>query len=141
MKSRATVSERSETAIPRSSASDGALTRLTSSSQWPLSTPCSTASVSSRVSRSAIRPKYSTSMRSTLEPSASAIASRASRSTSGRNGPSTSMSSGEIAGMLTAVETTPPVSAATTCSAVCTPARSCASVVEAPRCGVTTTFG
>ena len=27
------------------------------------------------------------------------------------------------------------------CSAVCTPARSCASVVEAPRCGVTTTFG
>ena len=57
------------------------------------------------------------------------------------NGPSTSMSSGLIAGMFTAVETTPPVSAATTCSAVCTPARSCASVVEAPRCGVTTTFG
>ena len=50
------------------------------------------------------------------------------------------MSSAETAGMLTAVETTPPVSAATTCSAVWTPARSCASVVEAPRCGVTTTF-
>ena len=32
---------------------------------------------------------------------------------SGRNGPSTSMSSAPIAGMLTAVETTPPVSAAT----------------------------
>ena len=32
--------------------------------------------------------------------------------------------------MFTAVLTTPPVSAATTCSAVCTPARSCASVVE-----------
>ena len=42
------------------------------------------------------------------------------------------MSSGAIAGMLTAVETTPPVSAAIICSAVCTPARSCASVVEAP---------
>ena len=51
------------------------------------------------------------------------------------------MSSALIAGMLTAVETTPPVSAATTCSAVCTPARSCASAVEAPRCGVTTTLG
>ena len=51
------------------------------------------------------------------------------------------MSSGAIAGMFTAVETTPPVNAATTCSAVCTPARSCASVVDAPRCGVTTTFG
>ena len=51
------------------------------------------------------------------------------------------MSSALIAGMFTAVETTPPVSAATTCSAVCTPARSCASVVDAPRCGVTTTFG
>ena len=51
------------------------------------------------------------------------------------------MSSALTAGMLTAVETTPPVSAATTCSAVCTPARSCASVVEAARCGVTTTLG
>ena len=50
------------------------------------------------------------------------------------------MSSADTAGMLTAVETTPPVSAATTCSAVCTPARSWASVVEAPRCGVTTTL-
>ena len=50
------------------------------------------------------------------------------------------MSSSGIAGMFTAVETTPPVSAATTCSAVCTPARSWASVVEAPRCGVTTTL-
>ena len=41
--------------------------------------------------------------------------------------------------MLTALVTTPPVSAAITCSAVTTPARSCASAVEAPRCGVTTT--
>ena len=67
-------------------------------------------------------------------------ASRPRRPTSGRNGLSASASSGAIAGMLTAVETTPPVSAATICSAVCTPARSCASVVEAPRCGVTTTL-
>ena len=41
--------------------------------------------------------------------------------------------------MLTALVTTPPVSAALTCSAVTTPARSCASAVDAPRCGVTTT--
>ena len=41
--------------------------------------------------------------------------------------------------MLTALVTTPPVSAAVTCSAVTTPARSWASAVEAPRCGVTTT--
>ena len=41
--------------------------------------------------------------------------------------------------MLTALVTTPPLSAAITCSAVTTPARSCASAVEAPRCGVTTT--
>src|SRR3712207_8125396 len=46
-------------------------------------------------------------------------------------GPSTSMSSAETAGMFTAVETTPPVSAATTCSAVWTPARACASAVLA----------
>ena len=36
--------------------------------------------------------------------------------------------------MLTALVTTPPVSAAVTCSAVTTPARSWASAVEAPRC-------
>ena len=41
--------------------------------------------------------------------------------------------------MLTALVTTPPVRAAVTCSAVTTPARSWASAVEAPRCGVTTT--
>ena len=39
--------------------------------------------------------------------------------------------------MLTAFVTSPPSSAATTCSATITPARSCASSVEAARCGVT----
>ena len=39
------------------------------------------------------------------------------------------------------VRTSSPRSAAATCSATITPARSCASCVEAPRCGVTTTFG
>ena len=60
---------------------------------------------------------------------------------SGRNGPSTSRSSAATAGTLTAVVTLPPVSAATTCSAAWKPARSVASAVEAPRCGVTMTFG
>ena len=95
--------------------------------------------MSRRVSRSAIRPMCSTSTRSTESESAAAIVP--SRWASGTNGPSTSMSSADTAGMFTAVETTPPVSAATTCSAVCTPARSCASAVLAPRCGVTTTLG
>ena len=42
--------------------------------------------------------------------------------------------------MLTAFVTTAPSSAAATCSATITPARSCASSVEAARCGVTTTL-
>ena len=56
------------------------------------------------------------------------------------NGPSTSRSSPRIEGMLTAFVTTSPSSAAATCSATITPARSCASAVDAARCGVTTTW-
>ena len=68
-------------------------------------------------------------------------ASRPSLEASGRKGPITSMSSARAAGMLTALETNSPDSAAATCSATIRPARSCASWVEAPRCGVTTTLG
>ena len=57
VKSRAEVCVRSETSMPRSSASAGALTRLTSSSVWPASRPLSTERVSRRVSRSAMRPE------------------------------------------------------------------------------------
>ena len=56
------------------------------------------------------------------------------------NGPSTSRSAWSTTGMLTAFVTMPPSSAATICSATITPARSCASSVEAARCGVTTTW-
>ena len=56
------------------------------------------------------------------------------------NGPSTSRSSAPIDGMLTAFVTSAPSSAAATCSATITPARSWASSVEAARCGVTTTL-
>ena len=69
------------------------------------------------MSRSAIRPKNSVSTRSIEDPSASSIAIRPSAGTAGTNGPSTSMSSDGIAGTLTALVTTPPVSAAITCSA------------------------
>ena len=55
------------------------------------------------------------------------------------NGRSTSRSAWSTTGMLTAFVTMPPSSAATICSATMTPARSCASPVEAARCGVTTT--
>ena len=55
------------------------------------------------------------------------------------NGPSTSRSAWSTTGMLTAFVTVAPSRAATTCSATITPARSCASPVEAARCGVTTT--
>ena len=55
------------------------------------------------------------------------------------NGPSISRSAASTTGMLTAFVTRPPSSAATTCSATIRPARSCASSVEAARCGVTTT--
>jgi DNA gyrase subunit A len=44
-------------------------------------------------------------------------------------------------GIAVGMATNSPESAATTCSATITPARSCASRVDAPRCGVTTTFG
>ena len=50
-------------------------------------------------------------------------------------GPSASISSGRTAAMLTALVTTPPFNAAVTVRAVTTPARSCASAVEAPRWG------
>ncbi len=118
LKSCASETDFSSKTMPRCSAIVGALTRLTCSSVRPCSAPPITASVSRRVSNSAMRPMKAASMRSTELPSASAIARRPSCAASGRNGPSTSMSSAPIEGMLTAVETTPPVSAATTCSAL-----------------------
>ena len=45
------------------------------------------------------------------------------------------------ASTFTANGTKSPASASTTCSAICSPALSCASFVLAPRCGVTTTLG
>ena len=93
---------------------------------------------SRRVSWSASVPRNSTSTRDT-EPLPSPWARRPSFSHSGTKGATASIASGRTAAMLTAFVTTSPASAARTCSAVITPARSCASSVEAARCGVTTT--
>src|SRR5215218_4767482 len=90
------------------------------------------------VSCSVMRPRSSTSTRPPAPP-ARPVARRPSFSQSGTKGASASIVSGRTATMLTALVTTPPVSAAFTCSAVTRPARSCASAVDAPRCGVTTT--
>ena len=138
VKSSALASVVSESSIPRSSAICGALTRLTGSSVWPERIPARTAIPSRRVSWEAMRPRNSALTLST-EPSPRPWARRPSFSQSGTKGASASIASGRTAAMLTALVTTPPVSAAVTCSAVTTPARSCASAVEAPRCGVTTT--
>ena len=62
---------------------------------------------------------------------------RPSRSASGRNGRIVSLAS--AASTLTANGTNSPASASWTMSAMVSPALSCASRVEAPRCGVTTT--
>ena len=86
------------------------------------------------------RPAVAISMRVT-GPSASAIASRPSRSATGRNGSSTRRSSSGTNGRLSACATGCPPSAATTCSATTTPARSCASRVEPARCGVSSRLG
>ncbi len=57
-----------------------------------------------------------------------------------RYGMSSSASSPSFSGTLTALGANCPFRASATCSATCVPARSCASLVEAPRCGVATTW-
>ena len=56
------------------------------------------------------------------------------------NGMTSSASSPRLNGTLTALGANCPLRASATCSAVWMPARSCASLVEAPRCGVLTTW-
>ena len=99
-----------------------------------------TADVSRRVSCSASEPPDRPPRSARAAASHRPTASRPSCAASGRCGPSTSMSSAPHLGDVDGVGTNSPRSAATTCSATTTPARSCASWVDAPRCGVTTTF-
>ncbi len=68
-----------------------------------------------------------------------AVKSWPRRSANGRKG--RTVSDASRASTLTAKGTNSPRSASTTCSAIVWPAWSWASTVEAPRCGVTTTFG
>ena len=103
--------------MPRSLAIDSALTALIESSVRPPSAPSTTAIASGPVSRSPMRPWHSISILSTEPQAASEVASLPSCRHSGRKGLSSSRSSAEIDGALTAVVTLPPCRAATTCSA------------------------
>ena len=127
----------SDTSIPRSAAMTGALTYVTVSSTRSWNRPFSAATVNNLVSCSESGPWTATTTRDG-HADASAIASRPSFAARGTNGPRTSSSPGSTTGMLTAVCTISPSRAAAICSAMTRPARSCASVVEPARCGVTT---
>ena len=100
--------------------------------------PFKIASVSTRVSASAIRPMYEQTIERT-PPSARPARSAPSRSASGTNGRTISETSAP-AETFTAYGTNSPRSANLTISATVVPALSCASRVDAPRCGVTTTL-
>src|SRR6266511_1844965 len=84
------------------------------------------------------RPAPSASALPLGPPLASAVKMRPSLETSGRKVRRASVTG--PASTLTALGTNWPASASSTCSAMVTPALSCASAVEAPRCGVTTTL-
>ncbi len=71
-------------------------------------------------------------------PPATDVNSRPRRSASGMNGCTVALAS--LAARFTANGTNSPRSASTTCSAIVWPALSCASAVDAPRWGVTTTL-
>ena len=126
---------------PRSRAprrSTGALTALTSSSVWPASTPSSTA-IAERA-RVALGDAAEELDLDAVDRRALGERRRRAGRARGRAAGTARAPPGPrraTAGTLTAVVTLPPVSAATTCSAAWKPARSVASAVEAPRCGVT----
>ena len=75
-----------------------------------------------------------------MPPSARPATTPPRRSANGTKGRTTSETSPE-ANTFTAYGTNSPLSASRTISATVVPALSCASRVDAPRCGVTTTFG
>ena len=139
VKSSEAASRVSVSSMPRSSAMCGPFTRLTGSSVWPERIP-------TRVG-DAEDPRVLVGQAAAelhLDPVGRALAERLREppellAERHERAPAAPSPPGGPAAMLTAVVTTPPVSAAVTCSAVTTPARSCASAVEAPRWGVTTT--
>ena len=98
-----------------------------------------TASCTTETSNSAILPRTST-VTDWASPPATAVNTRPSFSASGRPG-RTSSATTPPAWTFTASGTNSPCSASRTERATAVPALSCASVVEAPRCGVTTVFG
>ena len=123
---------------PRSAAMVSALTKVTGSSTMPENRPRTADRPSTFTSSVESSPRASTSrrtgalasMRPTTNPSFRASSSH--RATSSLTCPPDT---------LTASATNSPARALSTLAATSVPARSCASAVEAPRCGVTTTSG
>ncbi len=110
---------------------------MTESSTTSVKTPLSAASSSTRTSWEAISPRTSTSSLVATSP-ARAVNTRPSFSASGRPGLTSSATAPPWT--LTASGTNSPASASFTLRATWVPAFSWASWVEAPRCGVTTTW-
>ena len=127
------------TVTPRSSARAGALTKVTWSSTTAENTPRSAASCSTVTSSAASSPRTSTVM-DEGNPPATAPSRTPSLRTSSSQGPTSSPTT-PPAWTFTASGTKSPASASSTLFATSVPARSWASVVEAPRCGVTTALG
>ena len=123
---------------PRSAASAGALTNVTGSSMTEENNPRSAESRSTSTSSEASSPRTWTD-NDTGSSVDSTPTSRPSLRTRSSHGATSSPTTPPPT--LTASGTNSPASASFTLSATSVPARSCASPVDAPRCGVTTTCG
>ena len=124
---------------PCSAARAGALTKVTASVMTPPKMPRTAANCRIEVSWAARSPRTSTLTRLGTPP-ATAVRMVPSLDTSGIQG-CRSSDTGPAACTLTASGTKSPRSASRTDLATAVPALSCASAVEAPRCGVSTVLG
>ena len=123
---------------PRSAASAGALTNVTGSSITEENSPRNAESRSTPTSSEASSPRTCTEM-DTGSSAESTPISKPSLRTRSSHGATSSPTTPPPT--FTASGTNSPASASFTLSATSVPARSCASAVDAPRCGVTTTCG
>ncbi|SKV04842.1 Uncharacterised protein [Mycobacteroides abscessus subsp. abscessus] len=122
---------------PRSSAIDGAFTNVTWSSITDENSPRNAESFSTATSSEASSPRTSTDNEVGSCSETAPISTPSLRTTSS-HGATSSLTTPPPT--LTASGTNSPARASCTLAATSVPARSCASLVEAPRCGVTTTW-
>lgn len=130
----------SVTFSPSVAALSGALTMFTSPPPAAFKKPFSTARVTGVVSASLTLPLKLMLIHSHRF-GAACEAKSPSRSPRSRYGPMIASVFASIFGMFTAFRTAPSSSAARIASAISMPTPSCASAVDAPRCGVSTMFG